>query len=114
MRFGADQQKLAVTSGVWPLFRYDPRRIESGEPPLVIDLAPGRSSVEEYMRNETRFRMVEAIDAERFRRLAVAARVQSARRVSLYEQLAQITFQGAKKSDPQPQAAAVKPRETAR
>src|SRR5208282_4719066 len=88
LRFGADQQKLAVNSGIWPLFRYDPRRIERGEPPLVIDVMPGRSPVEEYMRNEARFRMVEAIDPERFRRLAVRARVESARRVSLYEQLA--------------------------
>jgi pyruvate-ferredoxin/flavodoxin oxidoreductase len=112
LRFGADQQKLAVNSGIWPLFRYDPRRIERGEPPLLIDVAPGRSSVEEYMRNETRFRMVEAIDADRFRRLAVAARAQSARRVSLYEQLAHITFQTAGKVEPKPAGALPKNRET--
>jgi pyruvate-ferredoxin/flavodoxin oxidoreductase len=95
MRFGADQQKLAVNSGIWPLYRYDPRRIEQGEPPLIIDVAPGRSTVQEYMRNEARFRMVENIDPERFRRLAVAARDHAARRVSLYEQLAQISFREA-------------------
>ena len=39
LRFGAEQQKLAVDSGVWPLYRYDPRRVERGEPPLVIDAA---------------------------------------------------------------------------
>jgi len=113
MRFGAEQQKLAVSSGIWPLFRYDPRRIERGEPPLIIDAMPGRSPVEDYMRNEARFRMVEAIDPERFRRLAVAARVQSARRVSLYEQLAHITFQGANKTGPQPAGAVSKTPEIA-
>jgi pyruvate-ferredoxin/flavodoxin oxidoreductase len=92
LRFGLEQQKLAVGSGVWPLYRYDPRRVERGEPPLVLDVLPGKKSVEEYMRNEARFRMVEKIDAERFRRLAAAARVQSARRISLYEQLARITL----------------------
>jgi len=92
LKFGGDQQRLAVNSGVWPLYRFDPRRVEAGEPPLVIDVAPGRNSVEEYMRNETRFRMVEKIDPTRFRMLAVAAREQSARRVSLYEQLARITL----------------------
>src|SRR6185503_1983350 len=61
LRFGAEQQKLAVNSGVWPLYRYDPRRIERGEPPLVIDVAPGKAAVEQYMRNEARFRMVEKI-----------------------------------------------------
>jgi len=105
MRFGAEQQKLAVSSGIWPLFRYDPRRIAQGEPPLIIDIAPGRSKVEDYMRNETRFRMVESIDPERFRRLAVAAREHAARHVSLYEQLAQITFREAS-STARPQAAA--------
>ncbi len=92
LRFGADQQKLAVSSGVWPLYRYDPRRVERGEPPLVLDAPPGRVSVGDYMRNETRFRMVEKIDPERFRRLAAAARDHAARRVALYEQLARITL----------------------
>jgi pyruvate-ferredoxin/flavodoxin oxidoreductase len=92
LRFGADQQKLAVNSGVWPLYRYDPRRVERGEPPLVIDAPPGRASVADYMRNETRFRMVEKINPERFRWLAQAARDHAARRVALYEQLARITL----------------------
>jgi pyruvate-ferredoxin/flavodoxin oxidoreductase len=92
LRLGAEQQKLAVNSGVWPLYRYDPRRVAQGEPPLLIDVPPGRVSVADYMRNETRFRMVERIDAERFRRLAAAARDHAARRVALYEQLARITL----------------------
>lgn len=92
LRFGAEQQKLAVNSGVWPLYRYDPRRVERGEPPLVIDVPPGRVSVADYMRNEARFRMVEKIDPERFRRLAAAARDHAARRIALYEQLARITL----------------------
>jgi pyruvate-ferredoxin/flavodoxin oxidoreductase len=94
LRFGAEQQKLAVNSGVWPLYRYDPRRLENGEAPLVIDVAPGRSSIEEYMRNETRFRMVEKLDPVRFRWLARAAREHAARRVSLYEQLSHIVLPG--------------------
>jgi pyruvate-ferredoxin/flavodoxin oxidoreductase len=92
LRHGAEQQKRAVSSGIWPLYRYDPRRTERGEPPLVLDSVPGKVSVSEYMRNETRFAMVEKIDPQRFRRLAVAARDHSARRVALYEQLARITL----------------------
>src|SRR5262249_49651890 len=92
LRFGLEQQKLAVGSGVWPLYRYDPRRVERGEPPLVIDVPPGRASVADYMRNETRFRMVEKIHAGRFRQLGAAARDHAARRVALYEQLSHITL----------------------
>jgi pyruvate-ferredoxin/flavodoxin oxidoreductase len=92
LRFGCEQQKLAVNSGVWPLYRYDPRRVAQGLPPLVIDVPPGKASVQEYMRNETRFRMVEKMDPVRFRELAAAARDHAARRVALYQQLAQITL----------------------
>ena len=92
LRFGAEQHKLAVNSGIWPLYRYDPRRIAQGQPPLVIDSKPGKTSVAEYMRNETRFRMVEKIDPERFRHLAKAAGENARRRVALYEQLSRIVY----------------------
>ena len=92
LRFGLEQQKLAVGSGIWPLYRFDPRRARRGEPPLLLDVPPAKKSVEEYMRNEARFRMVEKIDAQRFRRLAAAAREQAAQRVTLYEQLSHITL----------------------
>ncbi len=92
LRFGLEQQKLAVGSGIWPLYRYDPRRTAKGEPPLILDVPAGKKPVEEYMRNETRFRMVEKIDPVRFRELAVAAKEHSAQRVALYEQLAHITL----------------------
>jgi pyruvate-ferredoxin/flavodoxin oxidoreductase len=39
MSQGAAQQKLAVDSGVWPLYRFDPQRIAKGEPPLHLDYA---------------------------------------------------------------------------
>jgi pyruvate-ferredoxin/flavodoxin oxidoreductase len=92
LRYGAEQQKLAVNSGVWPLYRYDPRRVEQGEPPLVIDAPAGKASVMDYMRNETRFRVVERMDPDRFRKLAAAARDNSARRVALYEQMSHIVL----------------------
>ena len=57
-------------SGVWPLYRFDPRRIDQGEPPLVVDMPGGKIPVQEYMRNEARFRMVERMDPEAFRDFA--------------------------------------------
>ncbi len=102
LRFGAEQQKLAVNSGIWPLYRFDPRRIHRGEPPLVIDAPAGRNTVEEYRRNEARFAMVEKIDPVRFRQLARAAQDQALQRVALYEQLANITVPQAAAHDPAP------------
>ncbi len=90
LAYGLDQQKLAVDSRIWPLYRYDPRRVAAGEPPLALEVPQTKVSPRDYMRNETRFRMVEKIDPERFRRLSVDAETASARRVALYEHMAKL------------------------
>src|SRR5204863_1691281 len=59
MAQGASQQKLAVDSGVWPLYRFDPRRIHQGEATLHLDYGPPKAKVGDYLRNESRFRQVE-------------------------------------------------------
>ncbi len=90
LKFGIDQQKLAVESGYWPLYRFDPRRIEQGVPALQLDSVPSRSDLTQFMRNETRFRIVEHQDPERFRELAAAAQRHNAYRTALYQQLATV------------------------
>jgi pyruvate-ferredoxin/flavodoxin oxidoreductase len=92
MVHGADQQKLAVESGVWPLYRFDPRRLGKGEPPLRLDSGAPRGRVTEYMRNEARFRVVERSDPARFRRLTETAEADARRRHALYTQLASIAM----------------------
>jgi pyruvate-ferredoxin/flavodoxin oxidoreductase len=84
---GPEQQKLAVESGYWPLFRFDPRRAAAGESPLKLDSPPPKQDVAEFMRNETRFRMVEQINPERFKKLVEAARMEVRTRYHLYEEL---------------------------
>jgi pyruvate-ferredoxin/flavodoxin oxidoreductase len=95
MAHGAMQQKLAVDSGVWPLYRFDPRRVAEGLPPLLLDSAPPKVSPKEYMRNETRFRVVEKQDPERFKRLLAMAESSAAQRFSVYQQLAGLTIPNA-------------------
>ncbi len=87
-----NQQKAAVETGVWPLYRFDPRRVAEGKPPLHLDSPPPRGKVADFMRAETRFRMVEKLDPERFKRLLAAAQRQSERRYAVYRQLAGITI----------------------
>jgi pyruvate-ferredoxin/flavodoxin oxidoreductase len=88
---GVEQQRLAVESAAWPLYRFDPRRRHAGEPPLVIDSAPPKVPLREYLRNEARFRMVEARDPGRFAELIASAERQAARRWAVYRQLAEVT-----------------------
>lgn len=88
MAQGAAQQKLAVESGVWPLYRFDPRRIAKGEAPLDLDYGPPKAKVADYMRNESRFRMIERADPQRFKQFLDDSQAAAERRYSVYQQLA--------------------------
>ena len=55
---GARQQKLAVESGQWLLYRYDPRRAERGENPLQLDSSAAKYKVKDFMLTENRFKML--------------------------------------------------------
>jgi len=92
MAQGVAQQKLAVESGVWPLYRFDPRRLVKGEPPLNLDYGPPKPKVAEYMRNESRFRMIERADPDRFKYFLEEAQAAADRRYAGYQQLAKITL----------------------
>jgi len=96
LRYGMDQQKRAVDSGIWPLYRYDPRLAEKGEAALQLDSGEPKSSVKEYMSNETRFRMVEKIDPKRFAQLADEAQAMAMRRVQVYQHMADLVIDAQK------------------
>jgi pyruvate-ferredoxin/flavodoxin oxidoreductase len=91
MANGVTQQKLAVESGVWPLYRFDPRRLVKGEPPLHLDYGPPKGKVADYMRNESRFRVIERADPARFKKFQEDAQAQAERRYAVYQQLAGIS-----------------------
>ena len=86
MHLGLEQQKLAVESGTWPLFRYDPRRAAEGKAPMQIDNAPPKVRVKDYQRNELRFRMKPEF-APAFEE---ASQRQADERTALYAKLATI------------------------
>ncbi|HWB53340.1 MAG TPA: thiamine pyrophosphate-dependent enzyme, partial [Tepidisphaeraceae bacterium] len=92
LKFGLDQQKRAVHSGIWPLYRYDPRLVPQGKPPLQIDSPPTHWAVRDYLRNETRFAMVEKISKERFNALSEASVRNTAQRLALYKALSHISL----------------------
>jgi len=100
MAQGAAQQKRAVESGVWPLYRFDPARLYRGEAPLHLDYAAPKGSVGDYMRNESRFRMVERADPERYKKFVADSQEAARRRYLVYQQLAGISV-----PPPEPEAA---------
>jgi pyruvate-ferredoxin/flavodoxin oxidoreductase len=87
---GVEQQKLAVETGIWPLYRFDPARIARGEPPLLLDSGAPKRPVREYTRNEARFRMVEKVDPKRFAWLEAEAQRHASRRIEHYRKLSEL------------------------
>jgi len=91
MALGLDQQRLAVETGMWPLYRVDPARAEQGEPALQIDMGgTPKRPIREYTQNESRFRMVEKLDPKRFALLQEESQREAARRMEVYRHLAEL------------------------
>ena len=88
---GAAQQKLAVETGVWPLYRFDPRRLVKGEAPLKLDYGPPKGRVADYMKNESRFRSVERANPAQYKTFLAESQAAAERRYAVYQQLAGIT-----------------------
>jgi len=65
MTLGMDQQKLAVNSGAWPLYRYNPDNLAEGKNPLTLDYKEPSVDIAEYMYNEIRFRGLKQSSPER-------------------------------------------------
>jgi pyruvate-ferredoxin/flavodoxin oxidoreductase len=92
MRKGLDQQRLAVQSGVFPIYRYNPALAEEGKNPLTLDSKDPSVTVEEYAYNETRYRMLLQSDEKRAEELMKAAKQDVTRRWNFYRQMAAISY----------------------
>jgi pyruvate-ferredoxin/flavodoxin oxidoreductase len=88
LHLGLEQQKLAVDSGYWPLFRYDPRLAARGETPLKLDSGPPKIELTKFMANETRFGILRNIAPARADELAAQAQAQVRQHFALYQHLA--------------------------
>jgi pyruvate-ferredoxin/flavodoxin oxidoreductase len=80
-------QKLAVSSGYWPLFRYHPSP-EPGNLPFSLDSKKPTARLHEFQELETRFAVLERSDPERAEHLQVLAQADVDERWHYYEQLA--------------------------
>ncbi len=90
MAKGMEQQKLAVESGYWPLYRFDPRRKAEGKNPFQLDSKPPRIPLREYMEREARYRMLRQTNPEAFEQLMEAAQQAVNEHWRLYERLVHV------------------------
>jgi pyruvate-ferredoxin/flavodoxin oxidoreductase len=89
MQYNLRQQAMAVKSGHWPLFRFDPRLGESGANPWKLDSAAPSVPIKEFMQSETRFAMLSRSHPEDAERFLVAAQEEAEHRFAAYKTLAE-------------------------
>jgi pyruvate-ferredoxin/flavodoxin oxidoreductase len=69
MQLGLDQQKLAVDSGYWPLYRYNPDLITEGKNPFSLDSKTPKIPFRNFAYTETRYKMLTKTHPEHAKRL---------------------------------------------
>jgi pyruvate-ferredoxin/flavodoxin oxidoreductase len=92
MEKGLQQQKLAVDSGYWPLYRYNPELAMENKNPLVLDSKAPSIPVREYAYNETRFKMLTKSKPEDAKKLIALLQGDVNERWHMYANMAKIEF----------------------
>jgi pyruvate-ferredoxin/flavodoxin oxidoreductase len=89
MTTAMSDQKVAVDSGQWLLYRYNPERTLAGENPLTLDSRTPTRKVSEFLLQQTRFKMLQKSNPEHAKLLWQEAQQDAETRYRLYDYLAQ-------------------------
>jgi pyruvate-ferredoxin/flavodoxin oxidoreductase len=87
MKYGLEQQQLAVQSGYWPLYRYNPDRVHEGKNPFQLDSKPPQMPLSKYTAREGRYRMLQQSDPDRAQMLGELAQSDVNVRWETYERM---------------------------
>ncbi|UCC45802.1 MAG: pyruvate:ferredoxin (flavodoxin) oxidoreductase [Candidatus Zixiibacteriota bacterium] len=97
MATGLEHEEMAVKSGHWLLYRYNPDLIDQGKNPLKLDSKEPSVSFKDFAYSEIRFRSLIAKDPGRAERLIQLGQQDCDRRWNLYRQLADMDYSQTKK-----------------
>ncbi|QEK08957.1 pyruvate:ferredoxin (flavodoxin) oxidoreductase [Treponema phagedenis] len=92
MTKGMSHQKEAVSSGLWPLYRYDPRLVAAGKNPFQLDSKEPDFKLADFMYKEVRFKTLKNANPERAEMLLKAAEEKTRRQWQEYKYLADRPF----------------------
>jgi pyruvate-ferredoxin/flavodoxin oxidoreductase len=92
MSKGLTNQKEAVTCGLWPLYRFDPRLTEAGKNPFQLDSKEPDFNLADFMYKEVRFKSLKAENPQRAADLLKKAVAKAERTYKEYKYLAERTF----------------------
>jgi pyruvate-ferredoxin/flavodoxin oxidoreductase len=85
MAKGMTNQKLAVETGYFPLFRYNPLLAKEGKNPFKLDSKAPKQALRDFTSLETRFNMLDKMYPERAKELMALAAEDIKRSWEIYE-----------------------------
>ena len=83
------EEKLAVESGYWILYRYNPMLAREGKNPFLLDSKEPKMEYEAFLKNEIRYRSVLQDYPEAARELFAQAAQEAKKRFEYYKKLAE-------------------------
>ncbi len=89
---GWDHAKMAVDTGYWPLYSYDPRRIAEGKNPLELVTKEIKVPYAEFVKYERRFMSLKDFDAERQQKLVAQQQEVLIRKFNYLKKLAEMDW----------------------
>ena len=89
MGYAMPEAKLAVQSGYWHLYRYDPRRAAKGENPFILDSKKPTIPLRDFLMGGVRYAALGRTFPEEAERLLAMAEVQAAAKYERYAAMAE-------------------------
>ncbi len=101
LKYGFEHQTLAVDTGYWPIFRFNPDNVKEGKNPLKLDYKGPKIPITDYIYTETRYKMLTKSNPERAKMLAELAQNQAEEVWKSYSHLAEQDFSFIKNNENQ-------------
>jgi pyruvate-ferredoxin/flavodoxin oxidoreductase len=89
MRYTQAEEKLAIDTGYWILYRYNPLLAKEGKNPLILDSREPKLDYEEFLKNEIRYRTLSQQYPEIAERLFKQAAKEAKERYAFYKRMAE-------------------------
>jgi len=90
MRYSQQEEKKAVESGYWTLYRYNPGLVQEGKNPFILDSRPPKANLRDFLMGEIRFNALTREFPDKAEKLLAKAEADARARLEHYQKLAQV------------------------
>jgi len=85
-----EEMKLAVQSGYWPLYRYNPDLVKEGKNPFILDSKEPNGSLQEFLAGEVRYASLKKTFPEESARLSQQLEEECMQRFEMLKRMAAV------------------------